>query len=83
MGGPLRTFVAAKGKVEPGRYRAYGYEAPGHKRADLKLKWRELRMAAGLPPAGSSPAAQQRLGLNQDATFSPSRGEGKKLRSSE
>lgn len=23
-------FVGAKGKVEPGKYRAYGYKAPGH-----------------------------------------------------
>jgi multimeric flavodoxin WrbA len=64
-------FVARKGKVEPGQYRAYGYEAPSHRWADLKLKWRELRMGLGVPPAGSSPARQQGLGLNQDATLSP------------
>jgi hypothetical protein len=63
-------FVARKGKVQPGRYRAYGYKAPGHRWADLKLKWRELRMGLGLPPADSSPAKQV-LGLNQDATLSP------------
>jgi len=74
------AFVAAKGKVEPGRYRAYGREAPGHKWADAKLKWRELRMKAGVPPAGSSPGVQQQLGINRDATFSPKKGEGEKLR---
>lgn len=31
-------------------------------------------------PEGSSPAAQQELGLNQDATLWPSKGEGEKLR---
>ena len=25
------AFVARKGKVEPGGYRAYGYTAPGHR----------------------------------------------------
>lgn len=74
------AHVAAKGKVEPGRWRAYGYRAPSHRYADLKLKWRELRMGVGLPPAGSSPAAQQALGLNRDATLRPKRGEGDRLR---
>jgi hypothetical protein len=58
--------VASKGKVEPGRYRAYGYRVPGHRWADLKLKWRELRIRAGAPPADSSPAEQQRRGLSRD-----------------
>jgi hypothetical protein len=30
--------------------------------------------------AGSSPAAQQKLGLNRDATLSPRKGEGETLR---
>jgi hypothetical protein len=74
------AFVGTKGKVEPGPYRAYGYVAPSHRYADLKLRWREWRMSAGMPPAGSSPAAQQELGLNRDATVRPSKGEGEKLR---
>jgi multimeric flavodoxin WrbA len=74
------AFVARKGKVPPGEFRAYGYERPSHKLADLRLKWRELRMGMGVPPAGSSPASQQALGLNDDATLRPSRGEGQKLR---
>ena len=73
-------FVRRKGKVEPGRYRAYGYVAPGHFKEDLKLKWRELRMGLGLPPAGSSPARQQELDLNKDATLRPQKSEGEKLR---
>ena len=74
------AFVERKGKVEPGRYRAYGYEAPSHRLADLRLKWRELRMRAGFAPAGSSPAEQQRLGLNEDAGLRPTLSEGEKLR---
>jgi hypothetical protein len=74
------AFVGAKGKVEPGEYRAFGREAPGHKLADAKLKMREWRMKLGLAEAGSSPARQDELGLNRDRTFHPSEGEGKKLR---
>ena len=59
-------LVRAKGKVEPGKHRAYGYEPPGHRIADLKLKWRQMRIRAGVPPAGSSPAEQQTLGLKRD-----------------
>ena len=73
-------FVGRKGKVEPGRYRAYGYERPGHRWADVKLKWREIRIGLGVPPDGSSPARQDRLGVNRDATLRPKRGEGEKLR---
>jgi hypothetical protein len=76
----FRQFVAAKGKVPPGRYRAYGYKPPRHLGRDLQLLWRDARMRAGIPPAGSSPAEQQQLGLNRDRTFTPSRGEGEKLR---
>jgi multimeric flavodoxin WrbA len=73
-------FVARKGRVRPGPFRAFGRKAPPHALADLRLKWRELRMSAGVPPAGSSPARQQALGLNDDATLRPARGEGQKLR---
>jgi len=74
------AFVGQKGKVEPGQYRAYGYEAPSHRWANLKLKWRELRMGVGIPPSGSSPAEQQELGLNRDVTLHPKKSEGEKLR---
>ncbi len=47
-----------------GEFRAYGYERPSHRLADLKLKWREMRIRAGVPPAGSSPAHQQRLDID-------------------
>ena len=74
------TFVARKGRVPAGRFRAYGYQAPSHRLADLKLKWRSLRMSAGHAKPGSSPAEQAKDDLNRDATFSPKRGEGEKLR---
>jgi hypothetical protein len=77
------AFVAKKGRVEPGPYRAYGYRPPGHRFADLKLRWRELRMMAGRAPEGSSPAQQHAQDLNRDATFSPKKGEGQKVREQE
>lgn len=74
------ALVAAKGKVPPGQHRAFGYEPPGHLLKDLKLKWRETMIGLGRPPADSSPARQQELGLNQDATLAPKKSEGEKLR---
>jgi hypothetical protein len=76
------AFVRRKGKVEPGKYRAYGYEAPGHFLRDLKLKWRETKIGLGYPPEGSSPARQEELGLNKDETLTPRKSEGEKLRES-
>ena len=61
--------VAKKGKVSPNEYRAFGYRAPLHLWADLKTKWRGLRMALGFPIPGTSPAIQQKRGLNRDATI--------------
>ncbi len=65
------AHVAAKGKVPPGRWRAFGYEPPGHRWADAKLAWRDVRMRIGMPREGSSPAVQQHLGLNEDRTLRP------------
>ena len=75
--------VARKGKVLPGRFRAYGYRPPSHVLADLRTKWRGLRMALGVPVPGTSPALQQRRGLNRDATLHYKKGEGAKLRDSD
>jgi hypothetical protein len=74
------AFVEKKGKVEPGRWRAFGYEPPGHLLRDVQLAWREVRMRTGHPREDSSPAEQQQLGLNKDATLSPKKSEGEKLR---
>ena len=46
------AHVERKGKVPPGRWRAAGYEAPSHRWADVKLKWRELRRGGWKPDAG-------------------------------
>ncbi|MGH8251055.1 MAG: NAD(P)H-dependent oxidoreductase [Steroidobacteraceae bacterium] len=73
-------FVRAKGKVPPGQFRAFGYEAPAHRWADAKLKWRELQMKLGKAPEGSSPRLQEDLGLNQDAGSDVKKPEGTKLR---
>jgi hypothetical protein len=69
------SFVGAKGKVPPGRFRAFGYEPPAHRWADMKLTWRTARMRAGFPPHGSSPDIQQRENLNDDRTLRPKPGE--------
>jgi hypothetical protein len=62
----VSRFVAQKGKVRPGRHRAFGYDPPKHAWADTKLGLRWIEMQAGRPPQDSSPAAQQALGLNRD-----------------
>ena len=74
------AFVGDKGKVPPGKYRAYGYTAPAHLLRDAQLLWRDVRMRAGVPREGSSPAQQQELGLNDDQTWSSHESEGEKLR---
>lgn len=76
----LTQFVRLKGKVPPGKYRAYGYDAPGHLLRDAQLLWRDIRMRAGVPPSDSSPSRQQEAGLNRDRTWSPRESEGEKLR---
>jgi hypothetical protein len=64
--------------VEPGRWRAFGYEPPRKGFADLRLALRDRRMRLGVPPEGSSPDVQQRLGLNRDVTRSPGRSEAER-----
>lgn len=67
----LIAFISTKGKVQPGKYRAYGYKPPSHRIADIKLWWRDFRMRLGRPRKGSSPDIQQRQELNRDITLSP------------
>ncbi|MEJ7813420.1 MAG: NAD(P)H-dependent oxidoreductase [Gemmatimonadaceae bacterium] len=74
------AHVGAKGKVEPGRWRAYGYQTPGHRWADAKLAWRSVRLRVGRAPEGSSPRAQEELGLNDDAILRAKMSEGERLR---
>jgi hypothetical protein len=74
------AHVRRKGKVPPGKHRAYGYRPPPHRWAGLRLFWRDLRLRLGRPRPGSSPDLQQRLGLNRDVRLRPKKGEGERLR---
>jgi multimeric flavodoxin WrbA len=74
------TFVQAKGKIPPGKWRAYGFKRPFSPIQELKTGIRSWRLRFGHPPKDSSPYIQQHEGLNQDATLHPKEGEGKKLR---
>jgi hypothetical protein len=65
------AHVRQKGKVLPGEFRAYGHQAPSHRWADLKLKWREMRIGLGVPPKDSSPARQQALGIDERGAGGP------------
>jgi len=73
----FQTFVSKKGKVPPGRFRAFGYKAPDHTLADAKLAWRDLKMRSGHAPEGSSPRIQNDMDLNRDATFHPKKSAAK------
>lgn len=73
-------FVTQKGKVEPGKYRAFDRKPPSHHWPDVKLWWRDRKMRIGLAPEGSSPKLQEELGMNRDVTLTPEKSEGEKLR---
>lgn len=74
-------FVQRKGKVPPGKYRAYGYTPPPHRWNEIKNGWRHFRLMMRKPPAGSSPAAQQNADLNGEPfTFDYKKSEGQRLR---
>ena len=73
-------FVRTKERVQPGKYRAFGYKPPGHFLSDVRLAWRDIRMRFGSPRTNSSPARQQKLELNRDVTRHPRKSEGEKLR---
>jgi NADPH-dependent FMN reductase len=72
------SHVAGKGKVPPGRFRAYGHEPPAYRWNELKLAVRDVRMRLGVPRKGSSPEIQQRRGLNRDRTLRPKKSERKR-----
>jgi hypothetical protein len=73
-------FVQHKGKVVPGRYRAYGYMPPFVPIQELKTGIRSWKLRFGRSPKYSSPWIQMKEGLNKDVTWNPAKGEGKKLR---
>lgn len=76
----VETFVQQKGQVSPGKYRAYGYERPTNLLKELKTGIRSWKLRFGLERDGSSPQQQRELGINDDATLHPKKGEGEKLR---
>jgi len=76
----FKTFVQKKGKVPAGKYRAYGYKAPGHLWANVQDGIRYFKMMVGKAPKGSSPQIQEDMELNKDATWQTKKGEGEKLR---
>ncbi|MBA3665192.1 MAG: NAD(P)H-dependent oxidoreductase [Bacteroidetes bacterium] len=74
------SFVEKKGKVRPGKYRAYGYKPPSLLWHELLTGIRAWKLRFGKPPKKSSPLQQMKLNLNKDSTLHPKRTEGKKLR---
>lgn len=76
----FEKFVAAKGKVTPGKYRAYGLKRKTNLWHEAKTGIRSWKLRFGITPKNSSPEKQSQLGLNKDNTFRPAVSEGEKLR---
>lgn len=75
------TFVATKGKVEPGKYRAFGSKPSNTIVEEAKLGWRHFMLMMNRPPDGSSPEKQQTLDIvKEPVTFFDKKSEGKRLR---
>lgn len=77
----FEMFVAVKGKVQPGKYRAYACKQPLHFLSEIKNGLRALKLRFGKAPENSSAQKQMDLNLNRNTTFNPKKTEGKKLRS--
>jgi hypothetical protein len=74
-------FVRQKGKVQPGKYRAFGYKPPSHAWNEIKNGWRHFKLMMQQPPEGSSPQKQQSENLNNEPfTLDYKKSEGEKLR---
>lgn len=76
----FENFVAKKGKVQPGKHRAYGYKPPFSPIKELKTGIRSWKLRFGIAPKNSSAEKQQELDLNKDTTLHPGKSEGEKLR---
>ncbi len=76
----FENFVRQKGKVKPGKYRAYGSKPPFNPIKELKTGIRSWKLRFGITPEGSSVEKQKELELNKDTTLHPKRSEGEKLR---
>jgi len=73
-------FVSKKGKVQPGKYRAFGFKAHTNLWDELMSGLRAFKLRFGKAPDNSSPEKQLKLNLNQDTTLNPKKFEGEKLR---
>ena len=76
----FEEFVQSKGKVTPGKWRAYGFKASTNLWKEAKTGVRSWMLRFGITPENSSPEKQKQLGLNQDITIRPEKSEGEKLR---
>jgi multimeric flavodoxin WrbA len=76
----FENFVRTKGKVEPNKYRAYGFKPSTNLLHELTTGIRSWKLRFGKAPKGSSPWYQDKFGLNKDVTLKPKKSEGKKLR---
>ncbi len=76
----FENFIKHKGKVTPGKWRAYGYEAPTNLWQEAKTGIRSWMLRFGITPENSSPEKQKELGLNKDTGLFPKKSEGEKLR---
>ncbi len=73
-------FVNQKGKVTPGKHRAYGFKRQTNLWKEARTGIRSWMLRFGFTPENSSPEKQKELGLNQDVTLHPAKSEGEKLR---
>ncbi len=76
----FQDFAGNKGKITPGRYRAYGYKRPTNLWKEAKTGIRSWMLRFGITPENSSVEKQKELGLNKDTTLHPAKSEGEKLR---
>ncbi len=73
-------FVSKKGKVKPGKYRAFGFKAHTNLWDELLSGLRAFKLRFGRAPKNSSPETQLKLNLNRYTTLHPKKFEGEKLR---
>lgn len=76
----FEDFVRQKGKVPPGKWRAYGYKPHTNLLQEAKTGIRSWMLRFGITPKESSVREQKEEGLNQDTTLHPKKSEGEKLR---
>jgi hypothetical protein len=76
----FEIFVTKKGKVLPGKWRAYDYKPPTNLWKEAKTGIRSWMLRLGITPENSSPEKQKEMGLNKDTTLHPKKSEGDKLR---